>query len=264
MRCGCSRCSTSPRWSAPRAGSTTSSSSPPRRPGARWTPRRCRSPAGRVSRGCSGSWSTWACSARTRCRFPADEVYPATRVPPGPHPGRATGKGYVATADDDDEEAALLAALGKDCSLGVPIVVDARVWGALYATRLRRASRGSAGPTSSSPTAVATHVAAGVVQADHFARIERLAFQDPLTGLANRRAVDDRLESRAGARQRPHLPGLRRARRHQPAQAGQRLVRPRGGRPADRRRRPRPSAGPAGWCPAAWRPGSAGTSSASS
>ena len=38
-------------------------------------------------------------------------------------------------------------------------------------------------------------MAAGVVQADHFARIERLAFQDPLTGLANRRAVDERLEA---------------------------------------------------------------------
>jgi diguanylate cyclase (GGDEF)-like protein len=42
---------------------------------------------------------------------------------------------------------------------------------------------------------VATQVAAGVVQADHLARIERLAFQDPLTGLANRRAVDERLEA---------------------------------------------------------------------
>ena len=78
-------------------------------------------------------------------------------------------------------------------SLGVPIVVDARVWGALYATRL--AGQPRFGPADLDfAAAVATHVAAGVVQADHFARIERLAFQDPLTGLANRRAVDDRLE----------------------------------------------------------------------
>ena len=68
------------------------------------------------------------------------------------------------------------------------------MWGALYATRLAGQPRFGAADLEFA-AAVATHVAAGVVQADHFARIERLAFQDPLTGLANRRAVDDRLEA---------------------------------------------------------------------
>ena len=126
-------------------------------------------------------------------RFPSDEVYPATRFPQA-HTLVEQRQGYVATVDDGDEEAALLRRLGKDSSLGVPIVVDARVWGALYATRL--AGQPRFGPADLEfAAAVATHVAAGVVQADHFARIERLAFQDPLTGLANRRAVDDRLEA---------------------------------------------------------------------
>ena len=57
------------------------------------------------------------------------------------------------------------------------------------------ASRGSRPPTWSSRPPWPPMSATGVVQADHFARIERLAFQDPLTGLANRRAVDDRLEA---------------------------------------------------------------------
>ena len=195
-------------------------------------------------------------------RFPADEVYPATRFPQA-YTLVELRQGYVASRDDGDEEATLLATLGKDSSLGVPIIVDARVWGALYATRLPGQPRFSRADLDFA-AAVATHVATGVVQADHFARIERLAFQDPLTGLANRRAVDDRLETEMAPGTRPDLPGVGRARRHQPAQADQRLVRSRGGRPPDRRGRPRRSAGPAAWWRAASRPGSAATSSASS
>ena len=126
-------------------------------------------------------------------RFPSDEVYPATRFPQA-HTVVQQRLGYVATVDDGEEEAALLRALGKDSSLGVPIVVDAQVWGGLYATRFAGQARFTAADVEFA-AAVATHVATGVVQADHFARIERLAFQDPLTGLANRRAVDDRLEA---------------------------------------------------------------------
>ncbi len=126
-------------------------------------------------------------------RFPADEVYPVTQFPQS-YTLVELRRGYVADRTSGDEEADLLVALDKDSSLGVPIVVDARVWGALYATR-------ATGQAPFIPadldfaTAVGTHVATGVVQADHVARIERLAFEDPLTGLANRRAVDDRLEA---------------------------------------------------------------------
>jgi diguanylate cyclase (GGDEF)-like protein len=126
-------------------------------------------------------------------RFPADEVYPATGFPQA-HRVVEQRLGYVASVDDGDEEATLLLELGKDSGLGVPIVVDARVWGGLYATRFAGQARFTAADIEFA-AAVATHVATGVVQADHFARIERLAFQDPLTGLANRRAVDDRLEA---------------------------------------------------------------------
>jgi diguanylate cyclase (GGDEF)-like protein len=126
-------------------------------------------------------------------RFPTDEVYPATRFR-HVHTVVQQRRGYVSTVDDGDEEATLLLGLDKDSGLGVPIVVDARVWGGLYATRFGGQPRFSAADVEFA-AAVATHVATGVVQADHFARIERLAFQDPLTGLANRRAVDDRLEA---------------------------------------------------------------------
>jgi diguanylate cyclase (GGDEF)-like protein len=125
-------------------------------------------------------------------RFPADEVYPATGFPLTQTLVELR-QGYVSSTDDADEEASLLARLGKESSLSVPIVVDARVWGGLYATRMAGQPRFNQADVEFA-AAVATHVATGVVQADHFARIERLAFQDPLTGLANRRAVDDRLE----------------------------------------------------------------------
>ena len=129
-------------------------------------------------------------------RFPDDEVYPASGYPQA-HDLVQMRRGYVATADGDDAEADLLRRLEKDSALGVPIIVDARVWGGLYATRMAGQPRFAPADLDFA-TAVATQLATGVVQADHVARIERLAFQDPLTGLANRRAVDDRLEADFG------------------------------------------------------------------
>ena len=68
-------------------------------------------------------------------RFPVDEQ----STPPAAYPQAESlinsRQGYVASIDDGDAEAALLAVLQKDSCLGIPIVVDARVWGAIYATR---------------------------------------------------------------------------------------------------------------------------------
>ena len=130
-------------------------------------------------------------------RFPTDEVYPVSAWPTAQRLVEDR-EGHVGTSDEGDEEAERIAGLGKDSFVATPIVVEARVWGALFATRTtgqRRFSRSDLDFAN----AVATQVAAGVVQADHFARIERLAFQDPLTGLANRRAVDQRLEEAMAA-----------------------------------------------------------------
>ena len=130
-------------------------------------------------------------------RFPTDEVYPVSAWPTAQRLVEHR-EGHVGTSDDDGEEAERISGLGKDSFVATPIVVEARVWGELFATRTtgqRRFSRSDLDFAN----AVATQVAAGVVQADHFARIERLAFQDPLTGLANRRAVDQRLEEAMAA-----------------------------------------------------------------
>jgi diguanylate cyclase (GGDEF)-like protein len=126
-------------------------------------------------------------------RFPADEIYAAAAYPES-NQLIDTRRGYVACVEDGTAEAELLGVLEKDSALGIPLVVDARVWGAIYATRSAGQRRFTTADLDFA-LAVATQVAAGVVQADHLARIERLAFQDPLTGLANRRAVDERLEA---------------------------------------------------------------------
>ena len=42
---------------------------------------------------------------------------------------------------------------------------------------------------------VAAQVATAIAAGEHLARVSRLAYTDPLTGLANRRAVDDRLDT---------------------------------------------------------------------
>jgi diguanylate cyclase (GGDEF)-like protein len=130
-------------------------------------------------------------------RFPTDEVYPVSAWPTAQRLVEHR-EGHVGTADETGVESERIAHLGKDSFVATPIVVEARVWGELFATRTtgqRRFSRDDLDFAN----AVATQVAAGVVQADHFARIERLAFQDPLTGLANRRAVDQRLEEAMAA-----------------------------------------------------------------
>jgi len=130
-------------------------------------------------------------------RFPTDEIYPVSQWPASLRLVEHR-VGHVTTIDDATEEAQLLVTLGKDSAVATPIVVEGRVWGELFATRTA-AQRRFAKVDLDFANAVATQVAAGVVQADHFARIERLAFEDPLTGLANRRAVDQRLEAAMSA-----------------------------------------------------------------
>lgn len=125
-------------------------------------------------------------------RFPADETY---SMEPWPEVvGLVEDRmSFVSTVGDGSPEGAHLAELGKASGISVPILVEARVWGELWASR----TDGQAGYTEADldfAEAVATQVAAGVVQAEHLVRIEGLAFTDPLTGLANRRAVDERLD----------------------------------------------------------------------
>ncbi len=79
-------------------------------------------------------------------------------------------------------------------TLQVPVLVGGSAWGRLTAARSEGQQPFGEADVDFAAT-VASQVAAGIVQVDHLSRIEALAFTDALTGLANRRAVDDRLEA---------------------------------------------------------------------
>jgi diguanylate cyclase (GGDEF)-like protein len=130
---------------------------------------------------------------------PIDEIYLITDYPML-IPLFSDGQGFVHYYDpspaSDPYDAAtctLLVDLGKASGLSVPIVLEGRVWGELFVTRAHGVA-----PYEDEDIdyglAVAAQVAAGIAQGQHLERVARLAYTDALTGLANRRAIDDRLD----------------------------------------------------------------------
>ena len=91
--------------------------------------------------------------------------------------------------DPDPHELALLDELDKGSSMGAPVVVDGDLWGELYLTRhIGRAAFDDA--DLAYVEALAAILASGVSRAVRETRLTELAYQDPLTGLANRRRLD--------------------------------------------------------------------------
>jgi len=106
------------------------------------------------------------------------------------------GRGAVTTLKDPEaipSELELLRILGKHSAVDVPIFLDGAVWGELYATRSADMEPFTYGDLEFAE-AVAAQVAAGIAQGAHARRLEALARLDPLTGLANRSAVEERLD----------------------------------------------------------------------
>lgn len=97
------------------------------------------------------------------------------------------GRGYC------HQRVAALRRRGRGCCVVAPIVLHGRAWGELYVARPvgepvfdRR--------DADFATVLAAVVAAGISQTERLEEVRKLAFTDPLTGLANRRAVDMRLD----------------------------------------------------------------------
>jgi len=127
---------------------------------------------------------------------PVDELYPADRATLLTSLDRGE-LGHVASlADEDllDEDREYLMSLDKFSQLTVPLLVAGEWWGELFATR-----REDRAPFTRSDldwaSAVAAQVSAALESAEHVSRIERLAQTDSMTGLANRRALDEWLDA---------------------------------------------------------------------
>ncbi|GAA2254387.1 hypothetical protein GCM10010430_42670 [Kitasatospora cystarginea] len=90
---------------------------------------------------------------------------------------------------------------GRKCCLVAPIVLHGQAWGELYLAR-KADLPVFTDADADYATLLAAQISAGLAQTERLTDLRRLAFTDPLTGLANRRAVDARLETALAAHNR--------------------------------------------------------------
>lgn len=88
-------------------------------------------------------------------------------------------------------ERTLLRRLGKRCSVSGPLVVDGRLWGELWASRLPDQPVFDDDDAAYFEGLLAI-LAGALSRADREHALSELAYRDPLTGLLNRRAIDER------------------------------------------------------------------------
>jgi len=94
----------------------------------------------------------------------------------------------------DPHRVDLLRRRGRSCALIAPIVFGGRAWGELYAARNPDQPIYHESDLDYAE-ALTAQIAAGLARSGQMEQIERLAFTDQLTGLANRRLFDTRLDA---------------------------------------------------------------------
>ncbi|MFF4251391.1 diguanylate cyclase domain-containing protein [Streptomyces sp. NPDC001663] len=140
--------------------------------------------------------------------YPEDESYPVHQFPeiteflherwagggePNAWVETARGPTAVGRPGYIHQRVAALRRRGRGCCVVAPIVLNGRAWGELYVARPAGDPVFDRGDADFA-TVLAAVVAAGIAQAERLEEARRLAFTDALTGLANRRAVDVRLD----------------------------------------------------------------------
>jgi diguanylate cyclase (GGDEF)-like protein len=142
-------------------------------------------------------------------RHPKDERYPLDQYPTTARV-LAGGGMMMAAVDDEHTDPAhreLLRRLEKESSLTVPIVIEGATWGELWATSAAGQPRLDE-RDGVFLRAIADQIAAAIGRAELFAQIEALAYTDPLTGLANRRVLEQELERSCDHPSGPGSPAL--------------------------------------------------------
>jgi len=128
-------------------------------------------------------------------RWPEDEVYVIAEVG---RLGQAVRekRPWTESLDDphcDPYERELLISLGKGSSLATPILVDGIVWGELYLTRHVGERRFDADVLPYAEV-LSAMLGAAVSRSIREETLEGIARRDPLTGLSNRRDLDERAD----------------------------------------------------------------------
>ena len=125
-------------------------------------------------------------------RWPQNEVYRLHEF------GQLTAvvgdlRSWTVSVDDVDsnrEEVELLHSLGKGTALAAPTIVDGALWGEFYATRHLGAPKFAEIDTAYCEALVAI-LAGAISRARQEAPLGHLAYRDALTGLVNRRGLDE-------------------------------------------------------------------------
>ncbi|MGX9883705.1 diguanylate cyclase domain-containing protein [Streptomyces sp. NPDC002276] len=139
--------------------------------------------------------------------FPDSETYPVHQFPEITEflherwAGGGEPNAWVETAEGPaagspgycHQRVAALRRRRRGCCVVAPIVLHGRAWGELYVARPVGAPVFGRDDADFA-TVLASVVAAGLAQTERLEEARRLAFTDALTGLANRRAVDVRLD----------------------------------------------------------------------
>lgn len=129
--------------------------------------------------------------SRAETRFPRQEVYEVATDSAIARVLAGGSTSYTITDPElDDQARALLDFSDKASSLSLPLTVEGRLWGELWLSSSQ--ARLSAADLPGAE-AVAVEVSSMVAVADRLQRMARLAFEDPLTGVGNRRVLDDAL-----------------------------------------------------------------------
>jgi diguanylate cyclase (GGDEF)-like protein len=106
-----------------------------------------------------------------------------------------TGRTLASRVDDpelDERDRENMQRIGVRASLRIPIIVPGLQWGAVYVTR--RDDRPFTDEEVSRGEVIGTLTGGAVDRLERHEDLQRLALTDPMTGLANRRAVDDVME----------------------------------------------------------------------